>query len=492
MKKYNNKKIPAGSSTGLTRAPDSRGNGKPVRRSVRLANLQAKSDEINTVPKLNDRLFTPSKIQHFSLPTPLRTHTHTLTENDASSRLLKQHKTHCEPTDSPDLNHSIGIHTDDTPSPGVSYPHKWHTFSHPDRKNNTLPHLNHTIKPELQLPTASDKKAWTSIDAALHTRLTKHFTATHIKHSDTTTLIDELETHIYSYIHDTYGVKQPRPPPPPNRKPDPKLTDFRTRKKQCRTAWRTYQKNNLTHLPEAKLLKQKWHTLVRQHNKYRVQKNKQHSSRSRYAATSKFKNDPFGYADTLFNGKSKNNTPTFSQETAEEHFSKTYSDPNRSHRYSPLENQPRPPPPKFPFNSKPYNFKGVKKLIKNKRNTVKPGFGGIRYIIYKKCNTIVRILVTIYAKIWKTRVVPNGWGLAFFILLSKSSILDLPAEFRPIALTSTGGKIFFSGLFLRFHEFFTQNNYITREIQKRIYAVCPRVFRSHIRAMGNFQKCKNR
>ena len=69
-------------------------------------------------------------------------------------------------------------------------------------------------------------------------------------------------------------------------------------------------------------------------------------------------------------------------------------------------------------------------------------------------------------KIWKTKDVPTNWGLAFILLLSKSDILNLPSEFRPIAIGSTGGKLFFSGVANRTHDYFVDNEYIRRETQK--------------------------
>ncbi len=49
------------------------------------------------------------------------------------------------------------------------------------------------------------------------------------------------------------------------------------------------------------------------------------------------------------------------------------------------------------------------------------------------------------------------------ILLSKSEILDDPTEFRQIAIGNTGGKVFFSGMYSRLHDYFIANNYIKRK-----------------------------
>ena len=54
------------------------------------------------------------------------------------------------------------------------------------------------------------------------------------------------------------------------------------------------------------------------------------------------------------------------------------------------------------------------------------------------------------------------------MLLSKSDIRDTVSEFRPIAITSTVGKIFFSILADRLQHFLIKNSYISREVQKGI------------------------
>ena len=63
--------------------------------------------------------------------------------------------------------------------------------------------------------------------------------------------------------------------------------------------------------------------------------------------------------------------------------------------------------------------------------------------------------------------------MAYIILLSKSQDLSQVSEFRPIAITSAAGKIFFSVLSDRLQVFMLRNNYISREIQKGFLAGTP-------------------
>ena len=66
------------------------------------------------------------------------------------------------------------------------------------------------------------------------------------------------------------------------------------------------------------------------------------------------------------------------------------------------------------------------------------------YVPYKKCKSLQNFVVKFARKIWRAKDVPADWAQAFIVLLSKSNDLASVAEFRPIAITSTIGKIFFS------------------------------------------------
>ena len=88
----------------------------------------------------------------------------------------------------------------------------------------------------------------------------------------------------------------------------------------------------------------------------------------------------------------------------------------------------------------------LQKSVKRKRNGAAPGFNSPTYVPYKKCVSLLKFVFKLGRKIWKTRDIPSEWALAYIILLSKSSDLSAVSEFRPIAITCTVGKIFFSVL----------------------------------------------
>ena len=130
----------------------------------------------------------------------------------------------------------------------------------------------------------------------------------------------------------------------------------------------------------------------------------------------------------------------------------------------------RPAPPDCAFNVKPPSLRDLEMVVRKKRNGATPGLNGISYLVYKKSKAALRILHKIVLKVWKDMDVPEYWGVGFMILLAKSLNLDDVSEFRPIAITNTSGKIFFSVIATRLESFLVVNRYIKREIQKGFLA----------------------
>ena len=133
----------------------------------------------------------------------------------------------------------------------------------------------------------------------------------------------------------------------------------------------------------------------------------------------------------------------------------------------------RPKPPAFKFNVAPPTLSDFQRSAKRKRNKAAPGFNALPYVVYKKCVAILKLYVVIANKIWVERSIPQEWAIAYMILLSKSDVLDLPTEFRPIALTNCDGKLFFSVIAERMESFMVRNNFIDRKVQKGFLAGIP-------------------
>ena len=111
--------------------------------------------------------------------------------------------------------------------------------------------------------------------------------------------------------------------------------------------------------------------------------------------------------------------------------------------------------------------------VHKKPNGAAAGINALTYVVYKKCPSIMRVFHKIVKKIHKTQDIPEDWAQAFIVLLSKSDVLHKPSEFRPIAITNTVGKIFFSVISDRLQQFMLKNRYIRLLVQKGFLSGIP-------------------
>jgi len=127
-----------------------------------------------------------------------------------------------------------------------------------------------------------------------------------------------------------------------------------------------------------------------------------------------------------------------------------------------------PNPPSIIFSLRYPTHAAICKSIKRKRNGATPGFNALTYVPYKKCKSLQNFVVKFARKIWRAKDVPADWAQAFIVLLSKSNDLASVAEFRPIAITSTIGKIFFSVVAERL-QFFMIKTILFQERSKKVF-----------------------
>jgi hypothetical protein len=132
----------------------------------------------------------------------------------------------------------------------------------------------------------------------------------------------------------------------------------------------------------------------------------------------------------------------------------------------------RPEPPSFLLSEECPSESELKGVIKLKRSGAAPGVDGILYVPFKRCPCLVRVLFKVFKKVWTTKDVPAEWATASIQLLAKSANLSDPAEFRPIALTNTVGKIFFAVIAKRLEKYMTENSFISK-VQKGFKADTP-------------------
>jgi hypothetical protein len=177
------------------------------------------------------------------------------------------------------------------------------------------------------------------------------------------------------------------------------------------------------------------------------------------------------FGKSLFE-KSVSGAPAFGEKEGFEYFSNLYRDVSRGEHVTPLADMKRPATPSFLLSEDCPSEAELNGIIKLKRNGAAPGLDGILYVPFKRCPCLVKLLVKIFRKVWKTKDIPAEWATASIQLLAKSANLTDPAEFRPIALTNTIGKIFFAVIAKRLEKYMAENKFIS-QVQKGFKAETP-------------------
>ena len=144
--------------------------------------------------------------------------------------------------------------------------------------------------------------------------------------------------------------------------------------------------------------------------------------------------------------------PNFSASDAYNHFAVTFDGSN--FRYNTPDQPGLPkwvqdimPPPELeemtPFSLSPITPGKVKRVLMKRSSNSSPGDDGITYHHLKKMPSTHRFLAALFSKILcEEHVSPDVWCEARIKLIFKGGDSKSPANFRPIALTSTIGKLF--------------------------------------------------
>ena len=119
------------------------------------------------------------------------------------------------------------------------------------------------------------------------------------------------------------------------------------------------------------------------------------------------------------------------------------------------------------FDLKPITPGLVKRILKKCSSSSTPGPDKVTYSCLKKLPSTHKFLATLYSKILlQTQECPHTWCTANLSLMYKSGDPTVPANFRPIALTSVLGKIFHKIIASRLEQYAIDNEVIDPSTQK--------------------------
>ena len=160
-----------------------------------------------------------------------------------------------------------------------------------------------------------------------------------------------------------------------------------------------------------------------------------------------------------------------------DYFQKVYS--SEPHHFTKPSWMPAPAPPQYPMGMDPISMEELSLAIKRSRPSSSPSpIDQISYRVFKQCHLLRPAILDLFNTILSSGEIPSGWKTAVFKLIAKSSAKDdphSPANFRPIALTSTISKLFSGILKDRWLRHMTANGYLDADIQKAFIPTIPGV-----------------
>ncbi len=213
--------------------------------------------------------------------------------------------------------------------------------------------------------------------------------------------------------------------------------------------------------------RQLFYDALRAHNK--LLKNKRSKDKSKTVSHQEklFRQNFWDFSKKVTNGQYglEPTLPAFTKEAADKYFSPKYSTATPVDVAS-LSWFPDLPQAQVPFNMDPVRPRDIRATIQAKSSGSSPGPDGISYAVLKKLPCLHHILATQYSKLLTMPDPPLSWSTSKITLIYKKNDPSIPQNFRMIALSSTLGKTFHQIIAKRLVEYFTQNGYIDKTVQK--------------------------
>jgi hypothetical protein len=302
---------------------------------------------------------------------------------------------------------------------------------------------------------------------------------------------------IYSFFTSKFGFTPDTPHPTNHRCSNHHQSNLNKIKKE-----KIAVKKQLRHLRrfdgnrnEVRLLAQRFHQLVRSHNKL-IKIEKQMQTRgARNQQRKKCHKDIHKFARNLLNNDDFTSIePTFSRSEAEDFFSTTYSSTPRSFNCPPW--MPVPPQPSTPLTTEDFTIEEIRGVISKARSSSSPcPLDQVSYTILKKCPSLLPALHHLFNICWLSQTVPSAWKVAVIKLIGKKRAKEdpsLPSNFRPIALTSCVGKIYTSLLKNHWMTYMLENKYLNTAVQKAFVDGLPGCTEHHLKLLSILNEARQK
>ena len=192
--------------------------------------------------------------------------------------------------------------------------------------------------------------------------------------------------------------------------------------------------------------------------------------------------------------------PSFSQQQAEEHFSRVYSaSPRTFTRPERMPDCPPPPPSPPPIHSHVTDAFTEKKEMTGVISSLKSSSAfspadQIPHVVFKRCPSLLPSLLYFFNCCWTTQSVPATWKIGIIYLLGKKAADDSsnPSNFRPIVLTSCVSKVFTSLVKDRWLSYVVNNKFLNTATQKAFINGVPGCTEHHLKLLSILQEARRR
>ena len=345
------------------------------------------------------------------------------------------------------------------------YPHSVGVMEHSSLQHSPMtkpPNMMPVLQklPRLHLPSAGSdlgKHQWNKLNGVVQKEV-PHLFPGGIAQSALNNVVDKQT----AFIRSLFPVAEISSHSPPKRSRSVVAPSLRRRLRDLRRQWR--HRGDLSD-QSTESLRQEYHVICRQIKRQSRLRNLQRDQLAKAKHIQNFRDNPYAYSKKLFSSNS-NISPAFTQATAEEHFTKVYTDDERGRAFQDLPNVPNVPVPSHQFNLLPPSLSELETVIRKSRNGSSPGPNGVPYLVYKKLPALLRLLHKIFVLVWKSKEIPLAWRVAHMILLAKSPDTSHPSLMRNIALGNCEGKLFFSIIAHRMQCYMKSNLYFDGISQK--------------------------
>jgi hypothetical protein len=291
---------------------------------------------------------------------------------------------------------------------------------------------------------------WTAFNDFVAQQLEISSLTNNIDNIDTDEGAKLIESFIINCLRDFSNIV-----PPPNQRPPKPVPQQPARQSWTPSSLRKLitKRNNLSKQIKRcktnngrKILREEKKAILCEIRRFKKQQMRRDQIRTRTKRNKKFKINPWKFVKSLLDGSIDNTPirPSCSIEDTATYWSNRYTDPHPDHVYSTPHWLPEPSVP-FPGIEVPkISDKTFRSVLNQKSPSSAPGPDKIPYTLYKNCPALHPIIIALFNKILDSGDFPKTWKHGTISMIHKQGLSSDPANFRPICLTNSIGKLFTS------------------------------------------------